>query len=152
MLVYLLDISSRPTGNNTNTTSPTSKSARPNPAWGVPNFRTPDGAKRWRLAYRFAGKQKTLAIGVYPGTGLRDARTACEEAKRLLASRIDPGQQKKAVALRRLGCGKDEMIPATASARRPRPCSMKAGQLAHVENNSVRRAYHRAIIGTSASA
>jgi hypothetical protein len=26
----------------------------------------PDGAKYWRMAYRFAGKQKTLALGVYP--------------------------------------------------------------------------------------
>jgi hypothetical protein len=34
----------------------------------------PDGAKRWRLAYRYNGKQKTLAIGVYPAISLRDAR------------------------------------------------------------------------------
>jgi hypothetical protein len=27
---------------------------------------TPNGARYWRLAYRFAGKQKLLAIGVYP--------------------------------------------------------------------------------------
>jgi hypothetical protein len=26
----------------------------------------PNGSKLWRLAYRFGGKQKTLAIGVYP--------------------------------------------------------------------------------------
>jgi integrase len=51
---------------------------------------TPDGAKRWRLAYRFAGGQKLLAIGVYPATGLREARDAREEAKRLLADGQDP--------------------------------------------------------------
>ena len=45
---------------------------------------TPDGAKRWRLAYRFAGVQKTLALGVYPATGLRNARDARDAAKRTL--------------------------------------------------------------------
>jgi hypothetical protein len=50
----------------------------------------PDGAKRWRLAYRFAGRQKVLAIGVYPATGLREAREAREEAKKLLAGGQDP--------------------------------------------------------------
>jgi integrase len=55
----------------------------------------PDGAKRWRLAYRFAGGQKTLAIGVYPATGLREARDAREEAKRLLAAGQDPSLAKR---------------------------------------------------------
>lgn len=55
----------------------------------------PDGAKRWRLAYRFAGGQKVLAIGVYPATGLREAREAREEAKRLLADGKDPSLVKK---------------------------------------------------------
>ncbi len=57
---------------------------------------TPDGAKRWRLAYRFAGGQKTLALGVYPVMGLRDARDARDAAKRLLKQGIDPIQQRRA--------------------------------------------------------
>jgi Arm DNA-binding domain len=52
----------------------------------------PDGAK---LAYRFAGGQKLLAIGVYPATGLREAREAREDAKRLLADGKDPSLAKK---------------------------------------------------------
>ena len=36
---------------------------------GLQLWVTPDGAKRWRLAYRFAGSQKVLAIGVYPVPG-----------------------------------------------------------------------------------
>jgi len=56
---------------------------------------TPDGAKRWRLAYRFAGSQKLLAIGVYPATGLREARDARNEAKRLLAEGQDPSLTKR---------------------------------------------------------
>jgi len=43
---------------------------------GLQLWITPDGAKRWRLAYRFGDKQKTLAIGVYPAVGLREARDA----------------------------------------------------------------------------
>ena len=46
----------------------------------------PDGAKRWRLAYRYNGKQKTLAIGVYPTTSLREARDSRDDARRLLGS------------------------------------------------------------------
>ena len=55
----------------------------------------PDGAKRWRFAYRLGGAQKLLAIGVYPATGLREAREAREEAKRLLADGQDPAFVKK---------------------------------------------------------
>lgn len=44
----------------------------------------PDGAKRWRLAYRAGGSQKLLAIGVYPEVGLKDAREAREAAKKSL--------------------------------------------------------------------
>lgn len=50
----------------------------------------PDGAKRWRLAYRFGNKQKVLALGVYPRLGLKQAREMREEAKKLLAAGSDP--------------------------------------------------------------
>jgi hypothetical protein len=63
---------------------------------GLQLWITPDGAKRWRLAYRFAGGQKVLAIGVYPATGVRDARAAREAAKRLLKEGADPGQRRRA--------------------------------------------------------
>jgi len=62
---------------------------------GLQLWITPDGAKRWRLAYRFGGNQKLLAIGVYPATGLREARDAREEAKRLLADGQDPSLAKR---------------------------------------------------------
>ena len=55
----------------------------------------PNGSKLWRMAYRFAGKQKTLAIGTYPAIGLSDARKKRDEAKAQLANGIDPAQQKK---------------------------------------------------------
>ena len=55
----------------------------------------PTGGKLWRLAYRFAGKQKTLALGVYPAISLEEARRRRDEAKNLLARSIDPSVQRK---------------------------------------------------------
>jgi integrase len=55
----------------------------------------PKGSKLWRLAYRFAGKQKTLALGVYPIVSLEEARRRRDEAKKLLARFIDPSAQRK---------------------------------------------------------
>ncbi len=56
----------------------------------------PNGGKYWRLAYRFAGKQKTLALGVYPDVSLADARSRREDARKLLANDTDPGAVKQA--------------------------------------------------------
>jgi integrase len=55
----------------------------------------PAGSKLWRLAYRFNGKQKALALGIYPTVSLSQARSGREEAKKLLASGIDPSVQRK---------------------------------------------------------
>ena len=62
---------------------------------GLQLWMAPDGSKRWRMAYRFGGSQKLLAIGVYPACGLREARDARENAKRLLAGGQDPAAAKK---------------------------------------------------------
>lgn len=49
----------------------------------------------WRMDYRFDGKRKTLALGVYPDTNLKLARSQRDDARRLLAEGIDPGAQRK---------------------------------------------------------
>jgi len=54
------------------------------------------GGKWWRLKYRFGGKEKRLALGVYPDVTLADARQRRDEARRLLAQGIDPGEHRKA--------------------------------------------------------
>ncbi len=55
----------------------------------------PTGAKYWRLRYFFAGKEKGLALGVYPHISLADAREQRSQARQLLAKGIDPGEAKK---------------------------------------------------------
>lgn len=55
----------------------------------------PNGAKYWRLQYRFGGKQKMLALGVYPIVTLADARKRREMAKKLISDGIDPAEKKK---------------------------------------------------------
>jgi hypothetical protein len=57
---------------------------------------TPAGSKLWRQKYRYAGKEKQLALGTYPKIGLREARERSEAARKLLASGGDPGAAKQA--------------------------------------------------------
>ncbi len=56
---------------------------------------TPNGSRLWRLAYRFGGRQKQLALDSCPATSLSDAREARRKAKGLLEAGIDPGAEKK---------------------------------------------------------
>src|SRR5689334_17679556 len=51
--------------------------------------------KYWRFDYRFAGKRKTLAVGVYPEVTLAEARDKRDKARKLLADSIDPGSHRK---------------------------------------------------------
>ena len=55
----------------------------------------PSGSKYWRLKYFFAGKEKLLALGVYPEIGLADARERRAQARKVLAAGNDPGEAKK---------------------------------------------------------
>lgn len=56
----------------------------------------PNGAKYWRMDYSFAGKRKTLAIGVYPDVSLSDARGRRDAARKQLANDVDPSAEKQA--------------------------------------------------------
>lgn len=57
---------------------------------------TPAGGKWWRFKYRFDGKQKRISLGTYPDTGLKEAREKRQEARRLLATGVDPSENRKA--------------------------------------------------------
>ncbi|HEY0179821.1 MAG TPA: integrase arm-type DNA-binding domain-containing protein [Dokdonella sp.] len=56
----------------------------------------PTGSRLWRYRYRFAGKASMLALGEYPAVSLADARTARDEARRLLDKGINPSQARRA--------------------------------------------------------
>jgi len=62
----------------------------------------PTGGRYWRYNYRFDGKQKTPALGIYPDVPLEWARARHQAARRLLASDVDPSSQRK--KLRRGRC------------------------------------------------
>ena len=59
----------------------------------------PNGAKYWRLKYRVAGREKTLALGVYPDVTLSHARDGRDEARRLIARGGDPSASRQAEKL-----------------------------------------------------
>jgi integrase len=63
---------------------------------------TPSGGKLWNMKYRYNGKEKRLSFGAYPARSLADARQRRENAKKLLANDIDPGEMKKSIKQARI--------------------------------------------------
>ena len=68
------------------------------------------GGKYWRWKYRFAGKEKRLAFGVYPDVGLKAAREKRNSARQQLANGIDPGEARKAEKVAQAGAETFEAI------------------------------------------
>ena len=56
---------------------------------------TPSGGRYWRMNYRHLGKQKTLSFGVWPDTGLAEARADRDAARKILARGDDPAERIK---------------------------------------------------------
>jgi len=54
-----------------------------------------NGSKYWRLKYRYSGKEKLLALGVYSDVSLKDARLRRDSARKLLSKGQDPGEIKR---------------------------------------------------------
>lgn len=54
------------------------------------------GAKYWRMKYRYEGRELLLSFGCYPDVSLSEARNRREEARKILASGIDPGGIRRA--------------------------------------------------------
>ncbi|WP_455947831.1 tyrosine-type recombinase/integrase [Lelliottia jeotgali] len=61
----------------------------------------PNGSRYWRWKYRVNGKEKLLGMGIYPEVSLAKAREAREDARRLLASGVDPSEHRKAATASR---------------------------------------------------
>jgi integrase len=55
----------------------------------------PNGSRYWRLKYRFGGKEKCLACGVYPEISLSTAREKRAVARKLLMEGTDPSSAKR---------------------------------------------------------
>lgn len=70
----------------------------------------PGGAKYWRLKYRHGGKEKRLAIGVYPEVGLKEARDKRDAARRLLREGVDPSVAKRAARIAQAGADSFEAL------------------------------------------
>ena len=78
------------------TAKPTASNQKLSDGQGLFLLVTPTGAKYWRLKYRFGGKERLLALGVFPEVGLAEARAKRDQARRLLADGQDPAAEKKA--------------------------------------------------------
>jgi integrase len=55
----------------------------------------PSGSKYWRFKYHFGGKERLLALGVYPDVSLGEARECRAQARKTLAAGNDPSNLKK---------------------------------------------------------
>ncbi|MEO7323945.1 MAG: integrase arm-type DNA-binding domain-containing protein [Dokdonella sp.] len=77
-------------------TKPSEKPVKLADGGGLYLLLNPNASRWWRFDYRFAGKRKTLSMGTYPDTGLKDARDKRDAARKLLAAGVDPGEQRKA--------------------------------------------------------
>lgn len=73
----------------------TDKAQKLSDAGGLYLLIHPNGSKYWRQKYRFLGKEKVLAIGIYPQVTLSEARASRDAAKKLLANGKDPNEVKQ---------------------------------------------------------
>lgn len=76
-------------------TKPREKTFRLHDGGGMYLEITPTGSRYWRLKYRAAGKEKRLALGVYPAITLAEARKKREGAKTMLANGMDPAEVRR---------------------------------------------------------
>lgn len=56
----------------------------------------PNGSKYWTYRYRYLGKEKSLALGIYPEVTLAEARDKLIDARKLLAEGQDPSEARRA--------------------------------------------------------
>lgn len=78
-----------------NNTKPKEKPYRLSDEKGMYLEIMPNGSKYWRLKYRIGGKEKRLALGVFPEVSLAEAREKRDTARKLLNEGADPGAAKQ---------------------------------------------------------
>ena len=77
-------------------TRPTEKPRKLFDGGGLYLLLGPDGSRGWRFKYRYAGKERLISFGTYPGVTLKEARDRRDDAKRQLRDGIDPSAARKA--------------------------------------------------------
>ena len=83
------------TARQVDTSKPKDKPYKLSDGGGLYLLVNPNGSRYWRLKYRIAGKEKLLALGVYPDITLAEARQKRADAKKVLAAGGEPGQEKQ---------------------------------------------------------
>ncbi|MCS5711456.1 phage integrase central domain-containing protein [Candidatus Berkiella aquae] len=76
-------------------TKPTDKQMKLFDSKGLYLLLKPNGARYWRMKYRFANKEKAMALGVYPEVSLAEARELRDDARKKLKQNLDPVNERK---------------------------------------------------------
>ena len=79
----------------------------------------PNGSRYWRFDYRFAGKRKTISMGIYPKTDLKHAEGKRDEARKQLGAGIDPGEHRKSQKAGSAGRSANSRTPITRASNVP---------------------------------
>jgi integrase len=77
---------------------------------GLHLFVRTNGTKLWRWRYEFDGKEKLMSFGAYPEATHTAARTAHENARKLLESGLDPMAAKRELVMEEAARPKAEYI------------------------------------------
>ena len=80
---------------------PDSKLRKLSDGRGLQFWITPQGGRYWRWEYRYLGKKKLLAFGIYPDVTMAQARRLADEARSLLAMGQDPSEVRRRERLAR---------------------------------------------------
>lgn len=59
----------------------------------------PSGGKLWRLKYRHLGVEQQLSLGTFPDVSLKEARRRRDDARRQIASGLNPSVEKRSAAI-----------------------------------------------------
>lgn len=77
----------------------------------ISSTRKGSGGKCWRFKYYFGGKEKLLALGVYPKMTIDDARNLCNDARVLLTKGIDPAESLKTTKFQEKAAEAASLLP-----------------------------------------
>lgn len=99
---------------------------------GLQLWAHPSGKRSWHLAFRFAGRQRSLTLGAYPSVSLKEARRRAAAARERIAAGDDPSApQSGSNALAALfGRVKDDWLKSFSRAGRAPATLEKADWLA----------------------